>query len=324
MKRWDVTALGELLIDFTEKGYSPEGNPLLEANPGGAPANVLAMLARLGHSGAFIGKVGSDMFGDHLESALAEAGIDTGGLVRDKSVPTTLAFVHTAQNGERSFSFYRSPGADMNLTEEELDTERLTQCRIFHFGSLSLTDEPSREATKAAVWQARRAGALISFDPNLRERLWKSPEEAKEQIGWGLAHSDIVKIADNEVVFLTGYSDIRKGIRRLRTDYPEIRLLAVTAGDKGSEAWCGARTCREPALKGVEAVDTTGAGDTFCACLLGGILDYGLEGMTETAMRNTLRIANAAAGLTVQRRGALKVMPTAEEVAQALGYLEAQ
>ena len=141
MKRWDVTALGELLIDFTEKGYSPEGNPLLEANPGGAPANVLAMLARLGHSGAFIGKVGSDMFGDHLESALTEAGIDTGGLVRDKSVPTTLAFVHTAQNGERSFSFYRSPGADMNLTAEELDTERLTQCRLFHFGSLSLTDQ---------------------------------------------------------------------------------------------------------------------------------------------------------------------------------------
>ena len=174
MKRFDVTALGELLIDFTDSGESERGNRLLEANPGGAPCNVLAMLQKLGKQTAFLGKVGQDAFGDLLEQTLQEAGICTGGLRRDTRVHTTLAFVHTLSGGERSFSFYRNPGADVCLAAEELDEELLESCRIFHFGSLSLTDEPCREATRAAVHKAKKAGALISFDPNLRESLWDS------------------------------------------------------------------------------------------------------------------------------------------------------
>ena len=194
MKRFDVTALGELLIDFTDSGESERGNRLLEANPGGAPCNVLAMLQKLGKQTAFLGKVGQDAFGDLLEQTLQEAGICTGGLRRDTRVHTTLAFVHTLSGGERSFSFYRNPGADVCLAAEELDEELLESCRIFHFGSLSLTDEPCREATRAAVQEAKKAGALISFDPNLRESLWDSLEHAKEQIAWGLSRCDVLKM----------------------------------------------------------------------------------------------------------------------------------
>ena len=313
MKRWDVTALGELLIDFTEKGYSPEGNPLLEANPGGAPANVLAMLARLGHSGAFIGKVGSDMFGDHLESALAEAGIDTGGLVRDKSVPTTLAFVHTAQNGERSFSFYRSPGADMNLTEEELDTERLTQGRIFHFGSLGLTDEPVRSATHKALQIAEENGVLRSYDPNLRPPLWSSDELAREQILWGMAHCDMLKIADNEIQWLSGKEDFDEGIAWLREQF-DIKLICLTLGPDGSRVYYGKEKFDVAPFLQENTIETTGAGDTFCACMINAVLETGIDNFTAESLKGAVTFANAAASIITTRKGALKSMPEKQEV----------
>lgn len=313
MKSCDVLALGELLIDFTESGTSQRGNTLLEANPGGAPCNVLAMLQKLGKRTAFIGKVGADFFGDLLEDTLKDAGISTRGLKRDGQVHTTLAFVHTMDGGERSFSFYRNPGADMRLGIEDLDDALLSSCRIFHFGTLSLTDEPCREATRVAVCRARRAGALISFDPNLRESLWDSLEHAREQIDWGLAQCDILKISDNELAFMTDTEDFDEGAARILKKHPQIKLLNVTAGEQGSIAYYGNARCQVPVFD-VTAVEKTGAGDTFCACVLNYVLEHGLEGLALQNLRDMLTFGNAAASLIIQRKGALKVMPTREEV----------
>ena len=216
MKNYDVTALGELLIDFTENGVSGQGNPLFEANPGGAPCNVLAMLAKLGHKTSFIGKVGKDFFGEQLKSAVTEAGIDAGSLYMDEAVHTTLALVHTYPGGDRDFSFYRDPGADMMLTETEIPAEQIRDSRIFHFGTLSMTHEGVRAATRKAVNIARESGAVLSFDPNLRPPLWKSLEDAREQVSYGLGHCDVLKISDNEIQWFTGEEDFDAGIEKLR------------------------------------------------------------------------------------------------------------
>ena len=212
-KIYDVTALGELLIDFTENGTSAQGNPLLEANPGGAPCNVLAMLEKLGKKTAFIGKVGKDMFGEQLKTAVEEVGIDTRNLVMDEEVHTTLAFVHTYPDGDRDFSFYRNPGADMMLKKEEVDEDLIRGAKIFHFGTLSSTHEGVREATRYAIDVAKEAGCIVSFDPNLRPPLWKSLDEAKAEIEYGLSKCDILKISDNEVEFLFGTTDYDEGAR---------------------------------------------------------------------------------------------------------------
>ena len=317
MKQYDVAALGELLIDFTESGTSASGNRLLEANPGGAPCNVLSMLQKLGRHTAFIGKVGQDAFGDMLEAALAEAGISTLGLKRDERVHTTLAFVHTLAGGERSFSFYRNPGADMRLSTEDLEETLLSSCRIFHFGTLSLTDEPCREATRTAVRRAKQAGALISFDPNLRESLWDSLDHAREEIDWGLSQCDILKISDNELAFMTGTEDFDKGAAQIRKDHPQIRMLNVTAGENGSLSYVGNLRCRVPVFS-VPAVEKTGAGDTFCACALDYVLEHGLDNLSQRDLQEMLTFANAAAALIIQRKGALKVMPSEEEIRQLL------
>ena len=234
MKQFDVVALGELLVDFTRNGLSDQGNPLFEANPGGAPANVLAMLQKLGKKTAFIGKVGQDGFGNMLADTVREAGVEVRALVRDAEIPTTLAIVNTFPNGDRDFSFYRKPGADLLLREEELDEELLRGCRIFHFGTLSLTDEPCRSATIRALNIAREAGAIISFDPNWRPPLWSSEDAAREQISWGLGQCDVLKIADNELLFMTREEDFDRGAAILKEQYPNIRLLNVTAGGDGS------------------------------------------------------------------------------------------
>lgn len=316
MKQYDVVALGELLIDFTETGMSPQGNPLLEVNPGGAPCNVLAMLNNLGRRCAFIGKVGKDSFGDLLIETVRERGIETKGLLQDPDVHTTLAFVHTLPDGDREFSFYRRPGADVSLSENELKKEMIGDCRIFHFGSLSLTDEPCRTATRTALNLAQDAGALISFDPNLREPLWNNLNEAKMQIAWGLKHSDVVKIADNEMTFLTGETDFEKGAAILRAWFPNIRLLNITAGPDGSHSFYGDLHVFVPGFR-VQTIETTGAGDTFCACVLHDILNNGLSDRTEESLAAMLRFANAAAAIITTRKGALKSMPTLSEV-QAL------
>ena len=318
---FDVTALGELLVDFTQSGYSPQNNPIFEANPGGAPANVLAMLRKLGKTCAFIGKVGQDSFGDMLEETIRQAGIDTRGLSRDETTPTTLALVSTGPDGDRAFSFYRSPGADLRLTESDLDPLLLNSCRIFHFGSLSLTDEPCRSATTAAVSAARAVGALISFDPNLREPLWRDLEEAKAQISWGLGQCDILKIADNELQFMTGETDHDLGAAVLRKAYPNIRLLNVTAGASGSDSYYGDLRAHEPACALGGVIETTGAGDTFCACVLSYVLERGLDDLSEKDLHEMLRFANAAAYLVTTRKGAIRSMPALKKVQKVLSKI---
>lgn len=267
MGGYDVVAMGELLIDFTQNGLSGQGNPLFEANPGGAPCNVLAMLQRLGRKTAFIGKVGRDGFGFQLERALTETGIATEGLLFDEEVHTTLAIVQTKEDGDRDFSFYRKPGADVMLRPEEVPEHLIRQTRLFHFGSLSLTDEPVREATKKAVRLAEDAGIGISFDPNLRKPLWRTEEEAREQIRYGLRHCQIVKISDEELVWLTEEEDLEQAIRMLREEFP-IPLVLLSLGKEGSRAYCGSQSAEAPAFLRSDTIETTGAGDTFMGCML--------------------------------------------------------
>lgn len=314
MKRYDVVALGELLIDFTENGTSAQGNPVFEANPGGAPCNVLAMLRKLDRQCAFVGKVGNDMFGQQLKAVAEEAGIDMSALRMDDTVHTTLAFVKTDAFGDRDFSFYRNPGADMMLTEDELPLDMIRDTRIFHFGTLSMTHEAVRQATKAAVLAAKQAGAIISFDPNLRPPLWDSLNEARAQMLWGLSQADVVKIADNEIEFLTDTSDYEKGARLLRERFPNLRLLNVTAGANGSYAFCGDKKVFVPSFLLGGTVETTGAGDTFCASVLDFVLGYGMDGLSRDDLKAMLRFANAAAYLVTTRKGAIRSMPQRRQV----------
>ena len=315
---FDVIALGELLIDFTENGASAQGNPLLEANPGGAPCNVLAMLQKLGKRTAFVGKVGRDMFGAQLREAAEGAGICMDYLLEDTHVHTTLAFVKTFPNGDRDFSFYRDPGADMMLRSDELPLEAIKKARIFHFGTLSMTHPDVRFATRKAVTVAKEAGALISFDPNLRPPLWYDLEQAREQIAWGLSRCDILKIADNELEFMTGETDFDKGAARLRESYPNIKVLNVTAGADGSYSYTGGRRVFVPSFRLGGTIETTGAGDTFCACVLNYVLEHGADALSESQLTDMLRFANAAAYLVTTKKGAIRSMPEREEVESIL------
>ena len=313
MKKIDVTALGELLIDFTENGASAQGNPLFEANPGGAPCNVLAMLTKLGASTAFIGKVGKDFFGEQLKEAITEVGIDGEYLYMDENVHTTLALVHTYPDGDRDFSFYRNPGADMMLTEEELPEELIQNSKIFHFGSLSMTHEGVRAATKRALRIAKEAGVLVSFDPNLRPPLWNSLEDAREQILYGLGECDILKISDNEIQWLTGEDDYTDGVAWISERY-DIPLILVSMGKEGSRAYYKGMMAQAAPFLQEHTIETTGAGDTFCGCVLHYVLTHGLEGLTEAGLKEMLTFANSAASLITTKKGALRVMPTEEEI----------
>ncbi len=317
-KQFDVVALGELLVDFTQNGLSGQGNLLFEANPGGAPANVLAMLRKLGKRCAFLGKVGKDSFGDMLARTVEEAGIDVRALKRDRDIPTTLAVVHTFPNGDRDFSFYRKPGADIMLCPEELDEELLRSCRIFHFGTLSLTDEPCKSATVRAYEIAREAGALISFDPNLRPPLWPDEQSARAAIEWGLARCDILKIADNEIEFMTGETDFDKGAAILKARFPQIRLLNVTAGGDGSHSFYGGRHVFVPACKLGGVIETTGAGDTFCGSVLNFVLENGLDDLTDAQLEAMLRFANTAAYIVTTKKGAIRAMPERAQVEELI------
>ncbi|MDY5665131.1 MAG: carbohydrate kinase [Blautia sp.] len=312
-KMFDVTALGELLIDFTENGTSSQGNPLLEANPGGAPCNVLAMLERLGKKTAFIGKVGKDMFGKQLKAAVEEVGIDTRNVIMDEEVHTTLAFVQTYPDGDRDFSFYRNPGADMMLTKDEVSEELIQSSRIFHFGTLSSTHEGVREATRHAIEVAKAAGCIITFDPNLRPPLWKSLEDARAEIEYGMTKCDVLKISDNEVEFLFGTTDYDKGAALIREKY-NIPLVLITMGKDGSRAYYKDLRVEAAPFLQENTIETTGAGDTFCASALNYVLEHGLENLTEENLMEMLTFANAAASLITTRKGALRVMPTRQEV----------
>lgn len=313
-KKYDVVALGELLIDVTENGLSEQGNPLLEANPGGAPCNVLSMLQKLGDKTAFIGKVGNDGFGHLLTKAVQEQGIDTTGLVYDNDVHTTLALVLKKENGDRDFAFYRNPGADMNLKEEEVNESLIASSSIFHFGTLSLTDESVKKATQKAVKVAKENGLTITFDPNLREPLWRSLEEAHEQVAWGLQQADVVKISDNEITWFTGMDNYDEGIAFLQKEYPNLKLICLSMGGDGSKAVYRDVHVAYPAFLQEATIETTGAGDTFCACMIHTVLENGIDHLDEEKLKEMLKFANAAASLVTTKKGALRVMPTKEEV----------
>ena len=307
MKNFDVVALGELLIDFTENGKSAQGNMTYEANPGGAPCNVLAMLNKAGRKTAFIGKVGQDLFGNKLKTTLDEVGIDTSNLIID------LAFVHTYPDGDRDFSFYRNPGADMMLRKEDLHEDLIRDAKIFHYGTLSMTHDGVREATKKAIDIAKESGAILSFDPNLRPPLWKTLDDAKEQVAYGLSKCDVLKISDNEIQWFTGEEDFDAGIAKLREQY-NIPLIMLSLGRDGSRAYYkDLRVEVKPFLQD-STIETTGAGDTFGGCCLHHVLKYGLDNLDEEKLTEMLTFANAAASIVTTRKGALRVMPEVEEV----------
>ena len=317
MKNFDVVALGELLIDFTENGKSAQGNMTYEANPGGAPCNVLAMLNKAGRKTAFIGKVGQDLFGNKLKTTLDEVGIDTSNLIIDEDARTTLAFVETFPDGDRDFSFYRNPGADMMLRKEDLHEDLIRDAKIFHYGTLSMTHDGVREATKKAIDIAKESGAILSFDPNLRPPLWKTLDDAKEQVAYGLSKCDVLKISDNEIQWLTGEEDFTKGVHWILERY-HIPLILVSMGREGSRAYYKDLIVEVKPFIQKNTIETTGAGDTFCACVLHYILEHGLTDLTENDLKEMLTFANAAASIITTRKGALCVMPEREEVEKLL------
>ena len=313
LKKYDVTAFGESLIDFTEAGLSPAGMRLFEQNPGGAVTNALTALSRYGAKTAFIGKVGQDMHGRFLKETLVDVGIDVRGLVFAEDVFTTLAFVTLdAQSGERDFSFARKPGADICLREDELDIELLEDTKILHIGSLSLTDEPCRSATYEAVSVAKKAGAIISYDPNYRAPLWSSIDEAIKRMREPLPFVDIMKLSDEETELLTDISNPEKAAAELNSR--GIKLVAVTLGKDGAIV-CKDGQCKKVPGFEVNAVDTTGAGDAFWGGFIFELLRSGksLEQVSLDDMVIFARLGNATAACCVGHRGAIPAMPTMEE-----------
>ena len=317
MKKFDVTALGELLVDFTENGISAQGNTLLEANPGGAPCNVLAMLKNLGKKTAFIGKIGNDALGKMLKKTVEDQGICIDNLVEDEEIHTTLAFVHSDKDGDRSFSFYRNPGADLMLQWEEINVDFLVNTKIFHFCTLSMTEEEIKNVTKKAVQKAKENGVLISFDPNFRPPLWKDMEDARQQMWYGIGQCDILKISDDEILFLTGTKDIDEGIARIR-EKSHAKLICATMGKNGSKVYYKGKTVFGRPFLRKDTIETTGAGDTFMACVLNTVLEKGLEQLTQESLTEMLLFANAASSIITTRKGALKVMPQRQEILDCL------
>lgn len=311
---YDVVALGELLIDFTCKALDKDGYPTMEAHPGGAPANYLAALAKFGAKTALLGKVGDDAFGRLLRSSLGRAGIDDGGLVTAGDVFTTLAFVTLDESGDREFSFARKPGADARLSPEELRLDYIEQARVFHFGTLSLTEEPVRSSTEKALACAKRLNKLISFDPNLRLPLWRTPDEARKQMLWGLAQADVVKLSAEEAAFLF-FTGPENAAEKILNEFGAA-LVYVTCGAEGCVYQNKKARGRVPALSGLNIVDTTGAGDIFAGAAMFRLLRSGkAPGELDSAeLADIVRFACAAAGLSATRPGGISSIPEYEEI----------
>lgn len=311
---YDVTALGELLIDFAACSTDEAGYPTMAANPGGAPGNLLAALNAYGCSTAMLGKVGEDSFGKLLTGTLQKAGVETSGIVTDPSVFTTLAFVTFDAAGDRSFSFARKPGADTQLRFEELKLKLIDQCRDFHFGTLSLTDDPSKTTTQKAVAYAKELGKWISFDPNLRLLLWSSLSAAHTQILWGLEQADIVKISDEETAFLWGSVSPEEAAEKLHS--MGVSIVFVTLGPKGCYYSGNGASGYVDAPKGIHPVDTTGAGDIFGGSALSRILKTGkaLDALTGEELCSAASFACCAASLSTQNLGGISSVPPEEAV----------
>ena len=314
----DVAAMGELLIDFSTVSVDAGGYPTMAAHPGGAPANFLAALSKFGASAAMLGKVGTDTFGRLLTDTLKKAGIETRGLVADDGVFTTLAFVTFDEQGDRAFAFSRKPGADTCLSFEELDLSLIDEARVFHFGTLSLTDEPARSATYRAVAYAKERGKLITYDPNLRKPLWRDLEEAKKQLLWGLSQADVVKISDEEVEFLFGLG-VEEGAAHILENYG-VKLVFVTCGPDGCFFKNALASGNVPSLSGIQVIDTTGAGDIFGGSALWKLLQLNKapETLTLEELTDLVRFACTSAGLSTTRSGGISSVPAYEEVLERL------
>ena len=312
-ERISVVTLGELLIDFTSVNADSDGYPTLSAHPGGAPANFLGTLAKLGVKTAMAGKVGDDTFGHLLVNTLESLSIDTRNLIKDKSVFTTLAFVTLDNNGNRDFAFSRKPGADTQISFDEIDLSLIDECDVFHFGTLSLTDDPSRTATYKAVEYAKNQGKIISFDPNLRRPLWNDLNEAKKQILWGLENADIIKISDDEVDFLFGISP-SDGTEYIINNFV-AKLVFVTCGENGCYYANRNGNGFTPAMKNISVVDTTGAGDIFAGSMIYGVLATGKK-PDDLLPVELVKIAESAtrfAGLSTQKYGGISSIPEKDE-----------
>ena len=309
----DITAVGEILIDLTQSGVNGQGIPRFDANPGGAPANLAVAASRLGASTAFIGKVGRDSFGDSLRGCLAENGVDVSGMAVDPVQHTTLAVVSLDPSGERHFSFYRDPSADVNLKTEEIPVEQLKNTRFLHFGSVSLTAEPARSATLYAAKTARELGAVISYDPNYRSSLWSDEETAVERMLEPLPLVDVLKVSDEELPLLTGTDDLENGTAQLAEQ--GISLILVTLGPKGAFYRFRGQTGLVPGVP-CQVGDTNGAGDTFFGAALSQLarLPGGLDALSVPELERIVALANKAASITTSRHGAIPAMPTMEEV----------
>lgn len=310
----DVVALGELLIDFATRSTDGDGYPTMAAHPGGAPANFLAALTKFGAKTALIGKVGSDTFGKLLLGTLEKAGIDTRGMVVTDDVFTTLAFVTFDEHGDREFAFSRKPGADTCLRFEEIDLSLVDEAKVFHFGTLSLTDEPARSATYKAVAYAKEKGKLITYDPNLRKPLWRDLEEAKRQLLWGLSQADVVKISDEEVEFLFGLG-VEDGAEHILENFG-VKLVFVTCGAEGCFFKNAKAEGHIPSLKSIKVIDTTGAGDIFGGSAVWKLLQAGktTEELTEAELRDIVAFACTAAGLSTTKSGGISSVPDYEEI----------
>lgn len=310
----DVVALGELLIDFATTATDGDGYPTMAAHPGGAPANFLAALTKFGAKTALLGKVGTDTFGKLLLSTLQKAGIDTRGMIETDDVFTTLAFVTFDQHGDRAFAFSRKPGADTCISFEELDLSLIDEAKVFHFGTLSLTDEPARSATYQAVAYAKSKGKLITYDPNLRKPLWRDLATAKEQLLWGLSQADVVKISDEEVEFLFGMG-VEEGAQHIM-DHFGVKLVFVTCGADGCFFQNQRAKGKVPSLSNIAVIDTTGAGDIFGGSALWKLLqlDKAPETLTEAELRDVVTFACTSAGLSTTRPGGISSVPTYAEV----------
>ena len=315
---YDVIALGELLIDFAPHSTNEAGYPVLSANPGGAPGNFLAALTRYGCSTAMIGKVGDDTFGRLLVKTLKDAGIETKGVRMDSDVFTTLAFVSLDASGNRDFSFARKPGADTCLRPDEIDESLIADAKAFHFGTLSLTDEPAASATRKAIELAKKHGLVISLDPNLRKPLWRRDEEARAAVEWSLKQADIVKISDEEIRWLWGLSP-EAGAEKLLKEYG-VSLVYATLGPKGSYAANASHHATVASPSGIRVVDTTGAGDIFGGSAMSQFLQYqkAPSALSEEELTQIVRFACTAASLSTQKHGGITSVPLPEEVRQRM------
>ena len=321
---YEFTSIGEVLIDFTPAGKSETGAALFQRNLGGAPVNAACAIAKLGRRSAFIGMAGNDEFGHFCKATMSAQNVDVSGFRLSVTRNTTLAFVHLFETGDRAFSFYRKNAADVSIEKDDLDMDIIRSSRIFHFGGVSLSDEPSRSTTIFAVHEAQKCGSLITFDPNLRMNLWESAAEMKTVTLSVLPYADVIKLSDEEVEFIFDTNDYAASIEHIQKRFG-TKLVIVTRGPRGAMTVVGGRLYDFPAYD-VRTIDTTGSGDCFFAGALHCLLSFQkpADSLTPGEIEHMLKFANASGSLASTKMGAVTSLPTVEEVEMCMknvGYL---